>query len=110
MTGLNFVHLHLAINHSPLYSELFAFFLVLIGVARKNRILATAGLVFCVIAALAGFAADFTGDQAKDILRSAPPIAGLDKQLIEPHDAAATNFLIAASITGMPWSSIEACQ
>ena len=100
MSGLNFVHIHLAINHSPLYSELFAFFLMLLGITRKNRTLATAGLVLCIVAALCGVTADLTGDQAKDIIAKAPPIAGVEKALIEPHDSAATNFLIVASITG----------
>ena len=48
MTHLSVVHLHLAINHSPLYTELFAFFFVLIGLIRKNRAWVTAGLVICI--------------------------------------------------------------
>ena len=42
---MNFVHIHLAINHSPLYATLFAFFFLLIGMIIRNRSIATAGLV-----------------------------------------------------------------
>jgi hypothetical protein len=95
----NFVHIHLAINHSPLYTELAGFFLMLIGIGRKNRTLVTAGLVFCIIAAVSGAAVFFTGDQAKDIIQAGPQIAGVEKLLIGPHETAATNFLIISLIT-----------
>jgi hypothetical protein len=98
--GLNFIHIHLAINHSPLYTELIAFFLIVIGAGRRNRSLATAGLVMCIFAALSGAAAFFTGDQAKDIINAGPPIAGVEKLLISPHEDAARNFLIVSCITG----------
>ena len=102
MTGtFNFVHIHLAINHSPLYTELSAFLLMLIGIGRKNRTLVTSGLVFSIIAGLAGAVTFFTGDQAKDIIEGGHPIPGVETLLIGPHETAATNFLIIASITGV---------
>jgi len=80
---MNFVHIHLAINHSPLYATLFAFFFVLIGAIIRNRTVVTAGLIIAIIAALAAIATDLTGDQAAHIIKSSPPIAGLDPQLIQ---------------------------
>ena len=100
MTTFNFVHIHLAINHSPLYTELSAFLLMLIGIGRKNRTLVTTGLVFTILAAVAGIATFATGDQAKDIIQSSPPIPGVEKLLIAPHETAALNFLIIACISG----------
>ena len=95
-------HIHLAINHSPLYAETFAFFLLLIGVIRRNRTLTTAGLVVSIIAALCASAAYWTGDGAADILKNAkPPIAGVDVQAIGLHDLAAGFLLGGASITGV---------
>lgn len=94
-------HLHLAVNHSPLYAEVFAFFLLLIGVIRRNRTLVTAGLVTAIVAALCGYVADWTGDGAANILQHAnPPIAGVDTQAIGLHDEAATFVLVSGSITG----------
>lgn len=96
---MNFVHIHLAINHSPLYATLFAFFLLLIGMMIRNRSIATAGLVITVVAALCAIAAYSTGDQAKDIIDKGPPIAGVEKTMIAPHDEAAGWFLTASCVT-----------
>ena len=101
MTHLSVVHLHLAINHSPLYTELFAFFFVLIGLIKKNRALVTSGLVMCIIAALCAGAAYWSGDQASDIIDQSPPIAGVEKAMIGPHADAAAWFLAAACITAV---------
>lgn len=98
MIGLD--HVHLAINHSPLYSEVFAFFLLLIGTIRRNRTLVTTGLVMTIVAALCGYAADWSGNGAADILQKAnPPIAGVDTKAIGLHDEAATFVLVSGSIT-----------
>lgn len=95
------VHFHLAINHSPLYTETFAFFLLLIGVIRRNRTLVTSGLVVAIIAALCAIAADTSGNGAADFVQHAnPPLAGVDLKAIGLHDEAAGYFLTAACITG----------
>ena len=84
----------------PLYTELFAFFLLIFGVAKRNRTLVTTGLVVAIIAALCATATYISGDQAKDFIESSPPIAGVEKTAIGPHDDAAGYFLTAACITG----------
>jgi hypothetical protein len=93
---VNFVHIHLAINHSPLYATLFAFFLLLIGMIIRNRSVATSGLVIAIIAALLASATYFTGDQASDIIKESPPIAGVDKSMIQEHELAA-GFVLAST-------------
>ena len=98
---MSFVHVHLAINHSPLYATLFAFFFLLIGMMIRNRSIATAGLVITIIAALCAIATYSTGDQAKDIIDASPPIAGVEKTMIGPHEDAAGWFLGASSVTGV---------
>jgi hypothetical protein len=95
------VHVHLAINHSPLYGELFALCLVLFGLIRKRREFVTAGLVVCILSALCGIAADLTGDSAAHFVSHAnPPIAGVDKTLIKDHDLAASWFVGSSCVTG----------
>ena len=96
---MNLVHLHLAINHSPLYSELFALALLVIGLLARKQTLITAGLVVAIIGALCAFAATYTGDGAETIIKQSPPIAGVDKKLIDPHSQAADYFSTAAYIT-----------
>ena len=89
------VHLHLAVNHSPLYGEVFAFFLVLIGVIRRNRTLVTAGYVFAIFAAAGAIVSDQSGDGAARYLKQAN-LAGVDMSLVREHDQAAT-FAVAST-------------
>lgn len=96
---MNAMHLHLAINHSPLYATLFAFFFVLVGMIIHNRTIVTAGLVISIVAALCGIAADLTGDQAADAIKNGPPIAGVDTTLIREHDQAAGFVVISTCVT-----------
>jgi len=96
------VHIHLAINHSPLYAELFALCLILFGLLKKRREFVTAAFVVAVIAALCGIAADLSGDRAADFLANAkPPIAGVDTKLVGEHDTAASFFVTFSCITGV---------
>jgi hypothetical protein len=95
---VNFVHIHLAINHSPLYATLFAFFFLLIGMIIRNRSIATAGLLIAIVAALCGIAADLSGDRAADIVKNGPPIAGMDTTLIKEHDQAAGWVVISSCV------------
>ena len=97
---MNFVHLHLAINHSPLYAELFAFLILLIGMITRNRSVVNTALVIAIFAAGFAWAADFTGDKAKDIIDHSPPIAGVDKTVIHEHELAAGFVVISASVAG----------
>lgn len=94
-------YLHLAINHSPLFAEIFALCLILFGLLKKRREFVTAALVVAIIAALCGIAAKLTGDGAADFVSHAkPPIAGVDKTLIREHDDAAGYVVISSCITG----------
>jgi hypothetical protein len=96
------VHIHLAINHSPLFAELFALCLILFGLLKKRREFVTAALVVAIAAALCGIAANLSGDGAADFLtKTKPPIAGVDTKLIGEHDDAAGWFVIASCITGV---------
>jgi hypothetical protein len=97
--NLSLVDLHLALNHSPLYTELFAFALMVVGLLWRKQTLVTAGLVVAIIGALCAFVAVYTGDGAETIIKKSPPIAGLDTKLIDPHSQAADYFSTAAYIT-----------
>jgi hypothetical protein len=96
------VHIHLAINHSPLFAELFAFCLMIFGLFKRRREFVTAGMVVAIIAALCGIATDLSGDRAADFLANAkPPIAGVDTKLIHEHDLAADFVVISSCITAV---------
>jgi hypothetical protein len=98
---MNVVHLHLLINHSPLYATLFAFFVLLVGVIKRNRGVATTGLVLAIVAGLCGGATFWSGDEAADVIRSSPPIAGVDKDLIREHNLAADFGLASTGIAAV---------
>jgi hypothetical protein len=93
-------HLHLAINHAPLYAELFAFVILVAGLIWRKRDLVMVGLLLVIVGAIAAFAADQTGDRAAHMIKQGAPIAGLDTKLIKEHDQSAGYFLTAALITG----------
>jgi hypothetical protein len=94
-------HIHLAINHSPLFAELFALCLAVFGLLKARREFVTAGLVVAIISALCAIGADWSGGGAADFLTKAnPPLAGVDTKAIGPHDDAAGVFLTASCITG----------
>jgi hypothetical protein len=96
------VHIHLAINHSPLFAEIFALCLMIFGLWKRRREFVTAGMVVAIIAALCGIAADLSGDGAANFLTKAnPPIAGVDTKLIGEHDDAAGWFVISSCVTGV---------
>jgi hypothetical protein len=98
--NFSIVHIHLAINHSPLYAELFAFCLIVFGLIKARREFVTAGLVVSIIAALCGIAADLTGDGAAEYFTKAkPPVAGVDTTLIREHDLAAGYVVTTSCIT-----------
>jgi hypothetical protein len=95
------VHIHLAINHSPLYAEIFALCLILFGLLKRRREFVTAAFVVAIIAALCGIAAHQSGDGAADFMTNAkPPIAGVDTTLIKEHNLAAGYFVTFSCITG----------
>lgn len=101
-TAMDFsaVHIHLAINHSPLFAELFALCLMIFGLLKRRREFVTAGMVVAIIAALCGIATDLTGDGAADFLTKAN-LAGVDTTLIHEHDLAAGYVVISACITAV---------
>ena len=96
-------HLHLAINHSPLYATMFAFFFVLIGMLISNRTIVTAGLIIAIISVLCGVAAYLSGDEAADVIDKSAPIAGVDKTMIHEHDLAA-GFVLVSSGVAAAWA------
>ena len=97
--NLSLVDLHLALNHSPLFGELFAFALMAIGLLSRKQTLVTAGLVIAILSAGCAYAAVYTGDGAESFIKQSPPIPGVDKALIEPHAQAADYLATASYIT-----------
>ena len=89
---MNAAHLHLLLNHAPVFGILVA--LVLLGIARLRRTeeLAQIGLGALVISGLAAAAAMITGEPAEHAVER---LAGISKGAIEAHEEAAEVAAIA---------------
>jgi hypothetical protein len=90
---MNAAHLHLVLNHAPVFGVLFA--LVLLGLARLRHSdqLARIGLGTLVVSGLAAAGAMFTGEPAEHAVEH---LAGISERAIEAHEEAAE---LAAAVT-----------
>lgn len=92
------VHLHLLVNHAPLFGAIFALVLLVASFIWAPDVLRRAALVALMFTALAGVAADLTGDPAEDAIRGFP---GVRREDIHEHEEFADKSYIAAGIVGV---------
>lgn len=95
---MNTAHLHLVLNHLPLFAALFSSALLLAGLLRRQLALTRAGLVIAVVAGLGAFGAVRTGEGAEEIVEA---LAGVSDAAIEPHEEAAEAAMLAAIGLGL---------
>jgi hypothetical protein len=91
---MTWAHVHLAVNHVPVIVVPVSIAMLTAAWARKSAELRNAGLVWLVVAAVAGGAAYLTGGPAEDVVENLPAVS---KGPIEEHEEAA---LLAAVATG----------
>ncbi|HEU4698455.1 MAG TPA: hypothetical protein VFS40_04705 [Gemmatimonadales bacterium] len=94
---MNAAHLHLLLNHAPVFGVFFA--LVLLGLARLRRSddLARVGLLALVASALAALAAMLTGDPAEHAVEH---LAGVSEHAIHAHEEAAELAAVVTYVGG----------
>ncbi len=95
MTG---VHLHLLVNHAPLFGAIFALVLLAASFIWAPDVLRRTALLALVFTALGGVAADLTGEPAEDAIRGFP---GVRREVIHEHEELGEKSFIAASILGV---------
>ena len=83
---MNAAHLHLIVNHLPLFAALFAIPLLGVGLLRSVSSLRTVGLALAVVAGAGGVLAQQSGERAEDIVEE---IAGIDEAALESHEDSA---------------------
>jgi len=83
---VNPAHLHLALNHLPLFAVAFAIGFIGWGLLRRHPALLRSGLVLAVIAAAGAGGAFLTGEPAEDVIENQP---GISKDRIHDHEEAA---------------------
>lgn len=75
-------HFHLLVNHAPIFGSLFALALLVASYFYSADILRRTALVILVVTAIAGAAADLSGDAAERAVRGLPGVRHND---IEAH-------------------------
>jgi hypothetical protein len=91
------IHLHLILNHAPVFGELFAALLLLVAAVLRSVTLLRTALAVVILAALGAVPVFFTGRAAADAIGK---VEGIDQEAIGPHEEAAERFLIAVSAAG----------
>jgi len=95
---LNFVHLHLLLNHVPSVGTIIALGLLLLAFAKKSQELKRASLAVFFAIALVSLPTYMTGYSAQKAIKDRP---GVSASLIEQHQSAALLALIFMEATGV---------
>jgi uncharacterized membrane protein len=95
---VNFVHLHLLLNHVPTIGTIIGFGLFLLAFAKRSDELERASYAIFFAIALASLPAYMTGYSAQVALKDDP---GVSKAVIDQHQTAALLALIFMEATGI---------
>jgi len=91
-------HLHLLVNHAPIFGALFAVCLFLASYVWAPDVLRRTAFVVLVFTGLAGAISNYTGDPAEDGIRGFP---GVKRALIREHEEMGEKSFIVASLVGV---------
>lgn len=91
-------HLHLALNHAPLFGVLFAVLGLAWAFFRQNDGVARASLALLVLAGLLVVPVYLTGEEAEDLVEAR---AGVSEAAIEAHEDAALGGAVAVGVVGL---------
>lgn len=91
-------HLHLLVNHAPIFGPLFALALFVASYFFSADVLRRAAFVVLIGTALAAVAADLSGDAAEDAVRGLP---GVRREVIHAHTQMADKVYILGGVLGV---------
>ncbi len=95
---MNAAHIHLLLNHLPSLGALFGLLLLLTGLMTKSDDIKKASLLLFVLAALVAVPTFFSGKSAEEVVEDLP---GVTEEIIEEHEEAGIQSLIAIEILGL---------
>jgi hypothetical protein len=95
--NLNPAHVHLLLNHIPVFTSVGAALLILWGLLRKSEEVLRLGLLLAIVAGLAGYGVQLTGDPAEHTIIGIP---GVDRRLIHAHEEAADWAWMIMAVAG----------
>lgn len=99
--NLNPAHLHLMLNHIPLFGALFASLLIGWGLLRKSEDVLRLGLALAFVVGIATWGVMLTGEPAEEVVEH---MAGVSRRTIHAHEEAAewaTYVLAAAGVVSL---------
>jgi len=91
-------HLHLLVNHAPIFGSLFALALLVASYFTSADVFRKTAFVVLIATAVAGAAADLSGDAAEDAIRGFP---GVKRDVIHEHEEMADKAYILADVLGV---------
>jgi len=95
---MNSAHLHLLLNHLPVFGSAFGLLLLVYAILRKSEELKRAAMGLFVITALGTIPAYLTGEPAEEVVEAMP---GVDASFIEEHEENAMISLIGIEALGV---------
>ena len=95
---LSGAHIHLLVNHAPIFGSLFAFILLIASYFTAPDTFRRAALVTLIITAIAGAAANLSGQPAEDAIRGFP---GVRREIIHAHEQMGDKAYYLAIILGV---------
>jgi hypothetical protein len=95
---MNMAHIHLILNHLPIFGTLFGLALLAVGLLRNSDELKRISLIIFVFMALAVVPVYLTGEPAESQVKNLPDVSGA---FIETHEAAAQVSLATTMLLGM---------
>src|ERR1700686_5234804 len=94
---MNFVHIHLLLNHFPIIGTMVGLGLLLISLVGENEDLRRASLIIFSAMAIVAIPTFFSGTGAQGAIKKLP---GVSEALIERHQGSAMLALLFMEITG----------
>ena len=95
---MNPTHLHLLINHLPVFGALSGVIVLVYALLNKNNQTKIASYLVFVVAAIGGLIAYLTGEDAEETVED---LAGVSKNILEMHEDAAWYALICFCLLGL---------
>jgi uncharacterized membrane protein len=91
-------HLHLLVNHAPIFGSMFAFVLLVASYFTSPDTFRRTAFVLLIATAIAGAAANLSGDAAEDAIRGFP---GVRREVIHAHEEMGDKAYYLADILGV---------
>ncbi len=95
---MNPAHLHLLVNHLPVFGTIGAALLLAWGLLRKSEEVVRIGLVVLIVIAAATWGVKLTGEPAEHMVEN---LAGVSERLIHDHEEASELATILISVAAV---------